>query len=302
MDLTTVFRMPAIHDLHRTKTERIHQALGRGAGRLITPTTHAPATGYALAHHVLEGAEHAARVGDPDTFVWYSEHPDAAATELTPAAGPLTVVPAEEQLLTSYVSDTPYYVLGPTTQAAPGHLHKLTLESATLAADQGFGDLVDAHAPIVCLLTGKPLGSPLRSWTISRMPGTVFLDYVPDNTVMVARDLIHEAGHNWLNDALTATGCEIDNTRTFYSPWKKTHRPAYGFIHGCWSFSLVTLYVAAVLPTTTGETHTFLTAYLDRQRAQLRVVTGDHETALRTISDSTLRTRLRIVYRHALAF
>ncbi|KJS54404.1 hypothetical protein VM98_19235 [Streptomyces rubellomurinus subsp. indigoferus] len=299
MDLSTVFRMPAIHDLHQAKTQRIHHALQRGAGLAITepePT----AAAYALAHHVLEGAEHAARTDNPDTFAWYTEHPDAGAADLAPA-GPLTVAPGEENLITSSISDTPYYVLGPATQAAPGHLHKLTVESAGLAAEHGFGELVDAHAPVVCLLTGKPLGSPLRSWTISRMPGTVFLDYVPDNPVMVARDLVHEAGHNWLNDALTATGCEIDNAQTFYSPWKKTHRPAYGFLHGCWSFSLVALYVAAVLPTTSGETHTFLTAYLDRQRTQLRIVTGDHETALQTITDATLGARLRTVYRHALA-
>ncbi|MFE3875413.1 HEXXH motif-containing putative peptide modification protein [Kitasatospora sp. NPDC059146] len=299
MDLSTVFRMPAIHDLHQAKTQRIHQALARGAGGAITAPEPSAAT-YALAHHVLEGAEHAARTDDPDAFAWYTEHPDAGAADLT-QAGPLTVAPNEANLITSSISDTPYYVLGPATQAAPEPLQKLTLESAGLAAEYGFGELVDAHAPIVCLLTGKPLGSPLRSWTISRMPGTVFLDYVPDNPVMVARDLVHEAGHNWLNDALNATGCEIDNTQTFYSPWKKTHRPAYGFLHGCWSFSLVALYVTAVLPTTSGETHIFLTAYLDRQRTQLRIVTGDHETALQTITDATLRTRLRTVYRHALA-
>ncbi|MFJ5071756.1 aKG-HExxH-type peptide beta-hydroxylase [Kitasatospora sp. NPDC088556] len=299
MDLSTVFRMPAIHAHHLAKTQRIHHALQRGAGRtLIAPEPTAAA--YALAHHVLEGAEHAARTDNPDTFAWYTEHPDAGTADLAPA-GPLTVAPDEANLITSPISDTPYYVLGPDTQAAPEHLQKLTLKSAGLAAEHGFGELVDAHAPIVCLLTGKPLGSPLRSWTISRMPGTVFLDYVPDNPVMVARDLVHEAGHNWLNDALTATACEIDNTQTFYSPWKKTRRPAYAFLHGCWSFSLVALYTAAVLPTTSGETHTFLTAYLDRQRTQLRIVADDHETALQTITDATLRGRLRTAYRHALA-
>ncbi|MFJ1707187.1 aKG-HExxH-type peptide beta-hydroxylase [Kitasatospora sp. NPDC088346] len=301
MDLSTVFHMPAIHTHHQARTERIHQAIGRGTGRTITAPAQAQAAAYALAHHILEGAEHAARNSDQDTFAWYAEHPDAGAAHLTEAAGPLTVEPGEDGLLTSGISDTPYYVLGPTTQAAPEHLPKLTREAADLAADHGFGDLVADHAPVVVLLDGKSLGSPLRSWTISRMPGTVVLDYVPDNPVMVGRDLVHEAGHNWLNDALTATRCEIDNTQTFYSPWKKTKRPAYGFIHGCWSFSLVSLYVAAVLPTISGETHNFLATYLDRQRDQLRTVAGDHETALQTISDAPLQARLRAVYRHALA-
>ncbi|MFB7475604.1 HEXXH motif-containing putative peptide modification protein [Kitasatospora sp. NPDC056184] len=301
MDLSTVFHLPAIHDHHQAKTQRIHHALSQGTGRTVAAPTQSTAAAYALAHHVLEGAELAARNGDQDSFTWYAEHPDAGADRFTGAGGPLTVEPGAQALLTSAISDTPYYVLGPASQAAPEHLPKLTLDAASVAADHGFGDLIAGHAPVVVLLDGKPLGSPLRSWTISRMPGTVVLDYVPDNPVMVGRDLVHEAGHNWLNDALTATRCEIDNTQTFYSPWKKTHRPAYGFIHGCWSFSLVSLYVAAVLPTTSGETYTFLAAYLDRQRNQLRTVQPDHETALKTVADSTLRTKLRAVYRHALA-
>lgn len=118
---------------------------------------------------------------------------------------------------------------------------------------------------------------------------------------MLARDLIHEAGHNWLNDALSATACEISDEVTFYSPWKKTNRPAFGFLHACLAFPLTMIYTARVLPQASGELHRFLAAYLDQQRGLLAATATDHARALALITAPDLRERLRSIHREALS-
>ena len=116
----------------------------------------------------------------------------------------------------------------------------LSAQAFTVGAEAGFAELLAGHAVVVCLLRGKSLGDPLHSWTITRLPGTIFCDYTSHPAVL-ARDLIHEAGHNWLNDALTATQNVISEETKFFSPWKQAMRPAYGFIHACWAFPLTML-------------------------------------------------------------
>ena len=108
-------------------------------------------------------------------------------------------------------------MLGPGTEAAPLGLRTLAADAFATAADTGFGTLLAAHAVVVVLLRTKQLGQTLDSSTITPLPGTVFLDHVGESVVL-ARDFIHEAGHNWLNDALTATGTKIDDQATFCSP------------------------------------------------------------------------------------
>lgn len=122
-----------------------------------------------------------------------------------------------------------------------------------------------------------------------------------DDPVVLARDLIHEAGHNWLNDALAATGCKISDAAHFHSPWKQTMRPAFGFLHACWAFPLTMLFTAHALNSTAGDLHRFLTAYLDQQRSLLADTAPDHARALELISDDGLRDRLAAAHRQALA-
>ncbi|MFJ8982748.1 hypothetical protein [Streptomyces sp. NPDC102282] len=101
--------------------------------------------------------------------------------------------------------------------AAPPDLQKLTAAAYTTGSEAGFAEPLANYAVVTCLLRYKPLGDTLVSWTITHLPGTVFSDYTNEPAVF-ARDLIHEAGHNWLY------------------PWRKTKRPAFGFLHACWSF------------------------------------------------------------------
>ncbi|MFI5982009.1 aKG-HExxH-type peptide beta-hydroxylase [Streptomyces sp. NPDC051555] len=299
--LADLFGLPPIDRLHHERTQRIH-ALIRPGAQPPQPST-SPAADYCLAHHSLEGAEAAARAGDAATFDWYVAHPDAGATTSsipTAVGSRMVVAPTLADLPRSPISETPYYVLGPGTEPAQPHLRNLAVDAYASAARAGFGDLLAAHAVVLCLLRAKNLGETLDSWTISRLPGTVFMDHV-DDPVVLARDLIHEAGHNWLNDALAATGSKISDTAHFHSPWKQTMRPAFGFLHSCWAFPLTMLFTAQALNSSAGDLHRFLTAYLDQQRSLLAGTATDHAHALELISDDGLRDRLAAAHHQALA-
>ncbi|MFG3037176.1 aKG-HExxH-type peptide beta-hydroxylase [Streptomyces sp. NPDC048330] len=144
-------------------------------------------------------------------------------------------------------------------------------------------------------------GSLSSRWlaAITRLPGTIYTDHV-DDPVVLARDQVHEAGHNWLNDALISTGCKLSEKETFHSPWRNSQRPVFGFLHACWAFPLTMIYTARVLDQTEGAVHRFLARYLDQQRRLLATTTTDHPTALALIPHSGLRRRLRTVYSAAL--
>lgn len=299
--LADLFDLPPIGRLHRDRTHRIHGVIRPGAQPPQSGTS--TAADYCLAHHTLEGAEAAARAGDAATFDWYVSHTDAGATtsSIPTAVGTRVVVaPTLVDLPRSAISETPYYVLGPGNEPAQPHLRSLAADAYAIATRAGFGDLLAAHAVVLCLLRTKDLSETLDSWTISRLPGTVFMDHV-DDPVVLARDLIHEAGHNWLNDALAATGCKISDTAHFHSPWKQTTRPAFGFLHACWAFPLTMLFTAHALSSTEGDLHRFLTAYLDQQRSLLASTAPDHARALELISDDGLRDRLATAHHQALA-
>jgi hypothetical protein len=298
------FSFAPIRALHQDRTRQICAVLQPATSppaEALVPS--AIAADYCLAHHVLEGAEAAARARDTATFDWYTAHPDANMVALAAptTVGPrIVLAPDIDRLPHSPISETPYYVLGPDTTAAPPALQELVSAAYDHGAQTGFAELLTAHAVIVCLLRRKALGATLDSWTITRLPGTVFCDHTSASAVL-ARDLIHEAGHNWLNDALTATACTFNTEETFYSPWKKMRRPTFGFLHACWAFPLTMLYTARALPQTTGDPHRFLTAYLDQQRSLLASTVDDHARALTLIPDLDLRDRLATVHREALA-
>ncbi|WP_329309249.1 aKG-HExxH-type peptide beta-hydroxylase [Streptomyces microflavus] len=292
------FAFSPIQDLHRHRTRQIHSLFPASAD-----WTKRPADAYCLAHHALEGAETAARVGDAHAFEWYQAHPDANGAALaTPSSvGPRIVLsPDPSRMPRSPISDTAYYVLGPDPALAPADELALTTAAYETATQNGFGSLLADHAVITCLLRRKTLDDTLVSWAITRLPGTVYTDHV-DDPVVLARDQIHEAGHNWLNDALTSTGCKLSEKATFHSPWRNSQRPAFGFLHACWAFPLTMIYTARVLNQTEGAVYQFLARYLAQQRRLLATTTTDHATALALVPHPALRNRLRHVYTAALS-
>ncbi len=292
-ELDTVFDFSCITDLHRARSRTIHDLLGGTAADLDRP-----AMAYAVAHHCLEGAEHAARADGRDRFGWYRSaitHPPATWFESTSRGPKIIQAPTRGYMHLSPIAETPYYLLGPETQPGPTELATLTSEALDIAAEHGFGRLVDNHAPIVCLLEAKNPDDTLNSWTISRLPGTVFLDHT-DDPYILARDIIHEAGHNWLNDALAATSTTISDDATFYSPWKNTERPAFGFLHACLAFPLTMLFATTAATAAPKSSQQVLSTYLAQQRDKLATTTDSHHQALRLVTNGELQDRLRAIH------
>lgn len=253
---------------------------------------------YAIIHHLIEGAERVAKAFDATALTWYRTR---ALREVLSRgiAGPrdmlVITLPSVDAMLNSSISDTPYYLLNETDATASPSLCELVTDSLITANDNGFGLLLSQHASVICLLAERRAGEYLNSWTITRLPGTVFLDYVRLPTI-VARDLIHEAGHNWLNDALTACKISLEGVGEYYSPWKRSMRSTFGFLHACWAFPLTVIFSRQMIPHTDSTTRQILSGYLMRQQELLLETSHSHKQALRLLSNDDLRERLRYIY------
>ncbi|MGH8929911.1 MAG: aKG-HExxH-type peptide beta-hydroxylase [Egibacteraceae bacterium] len=300
----TVFALAPIQCWQRSRARQISTLLQPGAPQGSSAQVEVE-TGleYAVAHHLLEGAETAARAYDQGTFAWYSNTSPAGLAPLrTPTAvGPRIILsPDLMNLSRSRISETPYFLINPETTSAAKELRQLAVNAFNAAVDAGFGALLAGHAAVVVFLRRKQLRDTLDSWTITRLPGTIFTDHVGEPAVL-ARDLVHEAGHNWLNDGLAACGVKIGNEMRFFSPWKQAIRPAFGFLHACWAFPLTMIYTARVLGELSGPVRAFLATYLAQQRDLLAATDGDHTRALALVPDEDLRRRLQQAHRTARA-
>lgn len=264
------------------RTSRIASVLGNGLG--------SSALDYAVAHHLLEGAEQAARARNTDLLAWYRKTTTRDLTHLS--AGPHIVLsPRPENLLRSEISETAYYLIRPDTSPAPPEALGLVRAAIASATEHGFGALLTQHAPVICLLNRRRLGETLHSWALTRLPGTVFTDYTAHPEVL-ARDLIHEAAHNWLNDALAAYDVSLPADVAFVSPWRGTPRPVYGFLHACWAFSLTVLYARQARRDATGAVVPFLDAHLRQQESQFASALDSLAEALSYVSADALSDRV----------
>ena len=278
----TLVALGSIADHQRLRTSRITSVLANRLG--------SSALDYAVAHHLLEGAEHAARARDPDRLDWYRRTTVRDLTHLS--AGPHIVLnPRTTDMLSSEISETAYYLVGPDNSLAPPEALGLVRAATASATEHGFGTLLTQHAPVICLLNRRRLDETLHSWALTRLPGTVFTDYTAHPEVL-ARDLIHEAAHNWLNDALAAHDVRLPTDVTFFSPWRGTDRPVFGFLHACWAFSLTVLYVREARRSATGTVVPFLDTHLRQQAVQFAATAECLDQALSYVSANEIRERI----------
>ncbi|MEU8520220.1 HEXXH motif-containing putative peptide modification protein [Streptomyces sp. NPDC048577] len=266
----------------RLRTSRIASVLGNRLG--------SSALDYAVAHHLLEGAEHAARARNAGHLAWYRKTTTRDLPHLS-VGSHLLLSPRPGDLLRSEISETAYYLVGPDTSPAPPEAHGLVRSALASATEHGFGTLLTQHAPVICLLNHRRLDETLHSWALTRLPGTVFTDYTAHPEVL-ARDLIHEAAHNWLNDALAAHDVSLPADVTFFSPWRESPRPVYGFLHACWAFSLTVLYARQARRSATGALASFLDAHLRQQEGQFASAVDSLAEALPYVSANALRDRV----------
>jgi hypothetical protein len=199
--------------------------------------------------------------------------------------------PRSADLLRSEISETAYYLVGPDSSPAPPEAHGLVRAATASATEHGFGTLLTQHAPVICLLNRRRLDETLHSWALTRLPGTVFTDYTAHPEVL-ARDLIHEAAHNWLNDALAVYDVSLPAEVTFFSPWRGTRRSLFGFLHACWAFALTVLYVREARRSATGAVVPFLDAHLRQQAVQFAAAAECLDQALSYVPANEIRDRI----------
>ncbi|MDK1348304.1 HEXXH motif-containing putative peptide modification protein [Streptomyces sp. 378] len=272
----------SIADHQRLRTSRITSVLANRLG--------SSALDYAVAHHLLEGAEHAARARGADRLAWYRHTTVRDLTHLS-AGAHIVLNPRTADMLRSEISETAYYLVNPDTSPAPPEALGLARAAIASATEHGFGTLLTQHAPVICLLNRRRLDETLHSWALTRLPGTVFTDYTAHPEVL-ARDLIHEAAHNWLNDALAAHDVRLPTDVTFFSPWRGTDRPVFGFLHACWAFALTVLYAREARRSATGAVAPFLDTHLRHQAVQFAAATEQMEQALSYVTAHEIRERI----------
>ncbi|MFD9123514.1 aKG-HExxH-type peptide beta-hydroxylase [Kitasatospora sp. NPDC059571] len=287
-----LFHLPDLDERRASRTQRIAEVLG---SNLTGQGPTGPAIVHAVAHHLLEGAEQAANNRDAGLLSWYrrTELRDLAYLTTVDAAGAahLLLNPPRRQLLQSPLSDTAYYLINPQTSPAAPDKHELLEAALDSSHKHGFGDLLNHHAPIICLLERRDLRDTLFSWSITRLPGTVFTDHT-DHPEVLARDLVHEAGHHWFNEALAMRSVSLPDDITVYSPWRESERPVFGFLHACWAFSLTVIYSGAALDGAPPTARAFLSGYMEQQGELLRAAAPDFAQVAALIKSKPLRERL----------
>jgi len=288
-DLAAILDLAGMDNHAHWRTAAARTVLREGPGK---PSRSSLPLAYALTHQLLEGATAAARRRDAASLLWYRRHADDdfESLQITTEAGPYVVIaPAAHELVRFEVSETPIHLVDAHARPVNRKLRNLTRHAIGLAWTAGFGPLLQRHARAVCLVEARNIHGTLRSSSVTRLPGTVFTDYTA-SPVILARDLIHEAAHHWLNDALAVRRTSLPTTLV-HSPWRGTTRPLYGFLHACFAFSLTTLFAANV-PTKSDAAGSLVMADHCEQQRALLAEAGDDLARVTCSLDFTLSSKV----------
>lgn len=259
----------------------------------LSPTEADAERDYALVHHLLESLALAARAGNieaVETAIQAFRERDALP-RVSVLGIEKVVVKADRNLQASDTSDTPVFLIGSRAPAIPsdGDL-KVVATGAELASRAGHGDLVAANCQVLVLMRLLDVRDNANSWSVAHLPATVHMDYY-DAPFLVGRDLVHESAHNFLNDAIAAANCDLSAAPSYYSPWKSTNRPAFGFIHANWAFAHVRDFLlwAAQEGSIPASSRALATVLANNQAEILATTRKDCEDAVSHIGHEGLR-------------
>jgi hypothetical protein len=248
---------------------------------------------YTLVHHLLESLALAAKAENTEAV----ETAIQAFRERRTLPGisvlrrEMIVVKADRNLQSSDASDTPVFLIGSSAPVIPSDDDlRIVQEGADLAARADMGTLVAEHCQVLVLMKLLDVQNNANSWSVAHLPATVHMDYY-DAPFLVGRDLVHESAHNFLNDALVASNSELSAAPSYYSPWKSTERPAFGFIHANWAFSHVRDYLlwAAQESSLPAPSRALAKVLADSQAEKLASTRKDCEDAVSYIQHEGLR-------------
>ncbi|MBF6335103.1 hypothetical protein IU450_04295 [Nocardia abscessus] len=147
---------------------------------------------------------------------------------------------------------------------------------------------------VVAVLGIATPGAPTATWATGGLPYVVHLHLMP-RAELVARDLIHEATHAYLNDWLASRGLRLDPyTPIFWSPWKDAKRPLFGFVHSIMAFSVVTAFLASVMSDDSSDWF-WLSPFHSAERDRLRSCEESVASAVSMLPDD-LGKRVAAIY------
>jgi hypothetical protein len=147
---------------------------------------------------------------------------------------------------------------------------------------------------VVAVLGIAQPGAPTATWATGGLPYVVHLHLMP-KAELVARDLIHEATHTYLNDWLASREVHLDPfTPIFWSPWKDSKRPLFGFTHSIMAFSVVTAFLANVMSDDSTDWR-WLRPFHDTERDRLQSCAESVALAVSMLPED-LADRLAAVY------
>ncbi|MFJ5736192.1 aKG-HExxH-type peptide beta-hydroxylase [Streptomyces microflavus] len=187
---------------------------------------------------------------------------------------------------------TPSSGLRPLDDLSPGAL-------GLLEAHRLFGEVVREGAGVVVAGGRIEAMSANNSWTLAELDATIYMD-VPESPLRVAEALLHEASHNLLFEVVRSERITLEPERVWYSPWKRSRRPAYGFIHSVYAFSqLVSFWNAVQAPSEVEERYRRIR--LTEEQANLRSIERDARSALALLGRSESGHLVRNAYDVALS-
>jgi len=178
--------------------------------------------------------------------------------------------------------------------------------SAAVTAAIALLNELDSSEPIrqslglVVLLNRREIGEPASGWTTTAFPGTVYLDWY-SKAEFLAKDLVHESTHAWLNDALDACAVDFSPDESYYSPWKERLRPAYGMLHSIAAFSKVTNFLTRLY----GFSHDpavkeYCKIRVQQEQGRLKEAQSSAYAVLALVDDEEIAAIVRSEYEEAL--
>jgi HEXXH motif-containing protein len=295
----------AIEEYRVERERRLHtvlQRLPRPYAAIIDQYPHRLVR-WAMLHHLYRTALHAARVSDPAAGSqlltrWLSSD----GLPLTDVDQVPVPVDASNATAVETGADMPAHAVDPVCLAAGVSDEATTAVKGAVEVISrlGYGEVVAEGIGVVVLLNRRESGEPASSWTTLAFPGTVYLDWRAQPELL-AEDLVHEATHAWLNDALDARSVWLPPEELYYSPWKQIHRSAYGMIHSIMAFSrVVNLLTRLIDESGDNAVRTYCAARMEQEAGRLESIRATASAALAVIDDEDIADVIRTEYEHAL--
>ncbi|GAB2695069.1 aKG-HExxH-type peptide beta-hydroxylase [Kitasatospora kifunensis] len=263
-----------------------------------------PMLQWTLIHHLYRTALQAAKSSNDDIAhqrlaSWL---PDAARAGTSVEQFPAVVDKAHTIAVRIGADEAPLNVLDPLAIDHGASIEGSSAVAGSIAVLEhiGYGSIVRNATGAVVLMKRIDFGAEANSWTTTALPGTVYLDWYP-NPEILAKEVLHESVHLWLNDAIEARRLTFAPEELYYSPWKERKRSSYAMFHSVAAFSHITNYLAKLHGTTADPmVREYCQIRVDQERDRLSSAYEAIQRTLGAVGDQEIADLIRCEYAEAL--